>query len=68
MLTKCMKISSLLYFSGGQKCQEARKSRSAKKSDAGSDGGLFAFRKTVKYPPYHKYSDFWHKSDIIANI
>ena len=45
-------------FSGGQKyCQETRKSRQAKAGDAGSNRGLFPFRKTVKCQPYHKYSD-----------
>ena len=49
---------TISVFSGGQKYdEETREPREAETGDAGSDGGLFPFRKTVKYQPYHKYSD-----------
>ena len=49
-------IYHLGFFPGGQKCQEAGESGSAEESDARTDGGLFPFRKTVKYPPLRKVS------------
>ena len=45
-------------FSGRQKySEETREPGEAETGDAGTDCGLFPFRKTVKYQPYHKYSD-----------